>query len=118
MNLEINVNYDGRRFRSISNSRSGEVDSATRFDYHQNGPIVWATYTGGRIRFGTLIAVADHEGTLDMRYSHVNIDGELATGLCVSRPELLTDGRLRVHEAWQWTSGDRSTGTSIIEEIV
>ena len=31
--------------------------------------------------------------------------------------ELLPDGRIRLHEKWQWTSGDLSSGESVIEEI-
>lgn len=111
------IDYDGRHFRSVSNSANGEVDAETRFTYHQQGDLVWATYTGGAIRFGTLVAIADARGRLDMRYSHVNADGELMTGVCTSEPELLPDGRLRLHERWRWTSGDYSEGTSIVEEI-
>jgi hypothetical protein len=29
----------------------------------------------------------------------------------------LGNGKIRLHETWQWTSGDFSSGTSIIEEI-
>ena len=39
------------------------------------------------------------------------------TGLCRSRLEILPDGRYRLHEEWQWTSGDKSRGTSMIEEV-
>jgi hypothetical protein len=39
------------------------------------------------------------------------------TGICRSTPEILPDGRIRLHEKWQWTSGDRSSGESIVEEI-
>ena len=55
---------------------------------------------------------------LDMRYEHINSAGEIMTGLCLSRPEILPDGRIRLHEKWQWTSGDLSSGESIIEEII
>jgi len=72
---------------------------------------------GGQIQFGTLVATVKDDGALDMRYHHVNRDGELMTGNCRSTPELLPDGRLRLHESWQWTSGDGSRGESIIEEI-
>jgi hypothetical protein len=113
----MSINYEGRTFASISNSGTGEVNSETRFTYHQQDDIVWATYEGGQIRFGTLIAAAAPDGCLDMRYSHVNTAGELATGTCHSTPELLPDGRLRLHEEWQWTSGDLSTGRSVIEEL-
>lgn len=40
------------------------------------------------------------------------------TGICRSTPEILEDGRIRLHEEWIWTSGDQSSGKSIIEEIV
>jgi hypothetical protein len=39
------------------------------------------------------------------------------TGLCRSRLEILPDGRYRLHEEWQWTSGDKSRGTSVVEEV-
>jgi len=39
------------------------------------------------------------------------------TGVCRSRLEILADGRYRLHEDWQWTSGDLSSGSSIVEEI-
>ncbi len=111
------INYNNRRFTSQSNTDNGEVDSSTVFDYYQRGRIVWATYEGGGIGFGTLVAKINDDDSLDMRYSHVNTRGELMTGRCRSIPEVLDDGRLRLHETWTWTSGDNSSGTSIIEEI-
>ncbi|SDL31276.1 hypothetical protein SAMN05421823_105172 [Catalinimonas alkaloidigena] len=111
------INYHNRRFRSVSNSDNGEVSSDTLFEYQQEGSLVWATYQGGGIRFGTLIASVDAAGNLDMRYQHMNTAGELMTGVCQSRPEWLPDGRLRLHERWRWTSGDASEGESMIEEV-
>jgi hypothetical protein len=110
-------NYDNRRFAGVSNSETGEVSAATIFYYHQQDDIVWATYAGGSIRFGTLVAVMDDNGCLEMRYQHVNQAGELCTGGCFSTPEILPDGRYRLHESWQWTSGDLSRGQSIVEEL-
>ncbi|MGQ0602969.1 MAG: n-acetylglutamate synthase [Anaerolineales bacterium] len=110
-------NYDGRVFRSVSNTPNGEVGAETLFHYHQQGEVVWATYSGGSVAFGTLVARALEQGVLDMRYQHLNQRGEFMTGQCRSAPTVLADGRYRVHEAWQWTSGDRSSGESVIEEI-
>ncbi len=87
------------------------------FSYRQQGDVVWATYEGGSVRFGTLVATIDSVGKLDMRYNHVSVDGHLQTGVCESRPEFLADGRVRLDEAWQWTSGDCSSGLSVLEEI-
>ncbi|HVF28426.1 MAG TPA: hypothetical protein VM943_09315 [Pyrinomonadaceae bacterium] len=111
------INYHNRFFASQSNSENGEVGDGTVFHYRQKGDVVWATYEGGQILFGTLVAKVDEGGALDMRYHHVNCAGELMTGRCRSTPELLPDNCLRLHESRQWTSGDNSAGTSVIEEI-
>lgn len=114
----MSISYDNRKFRSISNSEGGEVSSETVFYYHQDGNVVWAEYSGGEIVRGALIARVLADDTLDMRYQHINRSGELLmTGICKSMPELLPDGRIRLHEKWQWTSGDLSSGESVIEEI-
>jgi hypothetical protein len=52
-----------------------------------------------------------------MNYQHLNIQGELMAGKCVSKPEVLESGKIRLHEQWQWTSKDFSNGESIVEEI-
>lgn len=112
------INYDGRIFRSVANSATGEVSAATTFYYHQKNEVVWAEYAGGAIVFGNLIAkIIDETGALEMRYQHLNQNGELMTGKCFSVPELTRDGKLRLHEHWEWTSGDFSKGESVIEEV-
>ncbi len=112
-----NINYDNRKFAPVKNSKTGEVSSETVFHYHQKGDLVWAEYAGSAIVFGTLIAKCDEDGNLDMRYQHLNTNGDLMAGICKSTPEILADGRIRLHEKWQWTSGNFSKGESIIEEI-
>jgi len=113
----MSISYDNRRFRSVSNSEIGEVSFETVFHYHQSADIVWAEYSGGAVERGSLIALVLDDDSLDMRYQHINVKGELMTGRCHSTPELLPDGRVRLHETWQWTSGDLSSGESVIEEI-
>lgn len=111
------LNYNDRYFVPQSNSENGEAGSDTVFHYRQRGRIVWATYEGGQVEFGTLVATLKDDGSLDMRYQHVNRRGEFMTGQCRSTPELLPDGRLRLYESWRWTSGDQSEGESIVEEV-
>ena len=113
----MTINYDGRDFRSMANSDGGDVDAETAFHYHQRDNIVWATYAGGSVVFGTLVATVDVDGNLDMRYHHVALDGSFKSGRCRSRPEILPDGRLRLHEEWQWTDGAAGAGSSVIEEV-
>ncbi len=111
------IDYNNKIFCTVSNTKDGEVGSETVFYYFQQENIVTATYSGGNVVSGHLIAIADENGKLDMRYHHVNINNEIMTGVCTSIPEILENGKIRLYEKWQWTSGDKSKGESVIEEI-
>ncbi len=111
------LNFNGRRFFSASNTPNGDCGSETHFSYRQHGARVWATYRGGAVRCGSLVAIGDPDGRLDMRYHHADSAGQIRTGRCTATPELLPGGRLRLHKEWQRTNGDRSIGRSIVEEI-
>ncbi|RCX21490.1 hypothetical protein DFP94_102243 [Fontibacillus phaseoli] len=111
------INYNGRIFRTVNNTDNGEVNRETIFKYFQNDNTVWADYSGGGIISGHLIALVDTNGCLDMRYHHINDKNEIMTGVCKSKPEILEDGKIRMHEEWEWTCKDRSKGKSIVEEI-
>ena len=113
----MNIHYHGKSFRSVSNTDNGEVSADTVFHYQQQGDIVTATYAGGGILSGNLIAKVGADGALDMRYQHLNQAQEFMTGRCHSTPEVMPNGKLRLHERWQWTSGDGSSGESTIEEV-
>ncbi len=108
---------DKRVFRAVSNTPNGEVGDATRFHYRQQDDVVTATYSGGGIRHGQLLAHRLPDGALDMRYHHLNEAGQFRIGQCRTTIEVLADGRLRLHEVWQWLDGDQSSGTSLVEEV-
>ena len=110
------INYNNKIFRPISNTENGETTSETVFMYIQNGNILTSEYSGGKIIKGHLIGIVDQDGKIEMRYHQVNENGELMTGVCKSIPEILSNGKLRLHENWEWTSGNKSKGQSIIEE--
>lgn len=112
------IDYEGRVFRSVSNSGGGDVGDETTFEYHQRGELVWGTYSGGSVQFGTLMARADTDGNLEMTYQHLSVGGDFKSGRCRSRVEQLLDGRLRLHEEWEWTGGAEGRGLSIVEEAV
>jgi hypothetical protein len=110
------INYNNKSFRPISNTENGETSNETVFIYRQAGNILTSEYSGGKIMKGHLIGLVDENGQIEMRYHQVNEKGELMTGICKSIPELLSNGKIRLHESWEWTSGDKSKGQSIIEE--
>ncbi|MFC7785421.1 MULTISPECIES: n-acetylglutamate synthase [unclassified Rossellomorea] len=112
------INYDGRTFVSIENTTNGEVSSKTVFEYKQDGDILSATYSGGDIMKGTLIGIVKEDGGLTFRYNHVNVHNDIRGGQCTSVPEILPDGRIRLHESWRWMDRDQSEGESIVEEVI
>ncbi len=112
----MQIDYDNRKFRPVSNSENGEVSSDMIFHYQQTGKVLTCTYEGKNIIKGHLIGLVDESGCIQMAYHQVNKNGELMTGVCHSKPELI-NGKIRLREEWQWTSGDKSKGVSILDEI-
>ena len=114
---KMKIDYNGRKFRTVSNSRNGLTSHETIFEYKQSGKIVSAFYSGGNILYGHLLGLVDDSGCIDMRYHQISMQNQIRTGACHSKPEVLENGKIRLHENWQWTSGDFSSGYSIIEEF-
>jgi len=113
------INYNDKRFGMLSTTTGASSDVV--FHYHQNGDVVWGTYdalneAAGLLK-GVFVAKVDAKGVLDLRFSHIKSLGEIVTGVSISTPEVLPDGRIRLIEDFQFTSGDKSKGISIVEEI-
>ena len=111
------MNYDQRKFKPVSNSENGEVTNEMIFIYRQRDNILSCQYSGANIRFGQLLGLVKPNGNIEMRYHQINKEGKIMTGKCISNPELMSNGKIRLHETWQWTSGDLSKGQSILEEL-
>jgi len=112
----MKVNINNRKFIPLYNSINGEVSQETVFHYHQENELIWAEYGGGEIIRGHLVGkvVDDH---IEFFYHHINSEHKIMTGNCISYPELLENGKIKLKEFWQWTSGDNSSGESIVIEI-
>jgi hypothetical protein len=111
------IDYNGRSFVSVENTDNGEVSSKTFFEYKQEGQIITATYSGGEIIKGTLVGIVKEDDYLEFRYNHVNTKNEIRGGQCISTPEILPDGRIRLYENWKWLDSEATEGHSIIEEV-
>jgi hypothetical protein len=109
------IDYDGRRF-SPAGHRSGDHD-VTVASYRQRGDLLWADFSGGRVRRGALTGVCRPDDTLEFSYTMVLADGELIAGHCESTPEVLPDGRIRLHERWERYWPEAATGVSELDEI-
>ncbi|MGM0582146.1 MAG: n-acetylglutamate synthase [Bacteroidota bacterium] len=111
------MNYNNKTFRPVQNSENGETTEETVFKYIQEGKILTSEYCGGQIQKGHLIGLVDESGNIEMHYHQINTKGKLMTGICFSKPEIMSNGKIRLHETWEWTSGDKSKGKSVLEEV-
>ena len=106
------VDYGGRRFRAVG---GGPEAAAAEGHYFQDGDLVWADISGPAVRAGRLVAIRRPDGALDAAYCFLTAAGETVAGACLSTPEVLADGRLRLTERWRRLDG--SSGVSHIEEV-
>lgn len=83
------MNYNNKKFRPITSTENSETNSETIFLYKQNGNILTSEYAGGTIKYGHLIGLVDESSNIDMRYHLINLNDELMTGICNSKPETL-----------------------------
>jgi len=111
------MNYHNKKFKVLANTDNGETSLETIFHYKQEGNILTSSYSGGKIVKGHLIGLVTENGIIEMRYHQINTNGDLMTGICSSKPELISDGKIKLHERWEWTSGDFSKGSSVLIEI-
>jgi hypothetical protein len=111
------MNFNDKTFRLVSTTENGETSAETMFHYKQTGNILTCEYSGGKILHGHLIGLVDEAGNINMRCHQVNSLGILMTGICQSRPKILENRKILLHESWQWTSGDGSKEESVLEEI-
>ena len=114
----MTIDYNLKTFVAIGNSSNGQVSEEVVFHYFQKDNIVWGNYEGGVIKKGSLVGICNKNATLNFVYQHIDIHNHLKTGKCISMPEILPDGKIRLYEKWQWSCDDYSEGTSIVEEVI
>jgi hypothetical protein len=108
------IDYDNKRFRPVG-GRPGEESRVAV--YRQDGDLLWGEFLGGHARRGVLTGTAASDGKLEFAYCMVLDTGEVISGRCASVPEVLPDGRIKLHELWERYGPHASTGVSQIEEI-
>lgn len=114
---ETRIDYNGKKFVPLINTENGEVDGNTVFIYHQSGTDFSAEYSGGEVKTGFMVGKVDAAGALDFYYEHLNLDDEIRAGKCHSVPTIKDNGKIELHEKWQWLNGDCSKGESVVVEL-
>lgn len=110
------INYHDKKFKLVQTTSNGALSEDIVFHYQQKDHLLWCRYRSESILLGHLIGTVAINGTISMSYHQVDQSGKIMTGTCQSSPEILPDGKIRLYEKWQWTSGDRSMGESVLEE--
>lgn len=62
--LDKNEYCNNRVFKPVSNTENGETTNQTTFFYKQEGNIITAEYSGGKILKGHLIGLHDENGNM------------------------------------------------------
>jgi hypothetical protein len=110
--------YDGKVFASTVTADTAGIGGGGPIGrYHQRGDLVWAEFAGGKVRHGSLVGVRDADGRLRLAYCQVLEDGTVICGDCISTPERLADGRIRLREVWRRYSPRAEDGVSVIDEV-
>lgn len=97
------INYNNKKLYQLAILKTEKLSNQTLFHYKQIGNILTSEYSGGKIKYGHLIGLVDDKGNIEMRYHQINDKNELMTGICISKPEILENGKIRLHENWEWT---------------
>jgi hypothetical protein len=108
------ISYDGKRFRKVVDEHTAEAPVAR---YRQDGGLVWAEFAGGDVRRGSLVGTCSSDGTITFAYSMVLVGGEVISGRSVNTPQVLDDGRIRLHEQWERYGRHADSGVSHLEEV-
>ncbi len=109
------LSLDGLRMRVVSTAEGGEVNTETLFEFAQDGLVVSARYSGGKVQLGYLVGTIGEE-ELCFRYAQVDDSGRLDGGHSTCEIRRLADGRIQLLEHFTWDSRAGS-GTNTFEEI-
>lgn len=111
------MNYNNKTFKLKTSTTNGSLSINTIFNYSQKDTIITCTYSSETIKHGQLLGQVAEDGSIDMRYHQLTHNGLFQIGKCCSTPEIMSNGKIRLHEHWNWMDGDQSSGNSILEEI-
>ena len=93
----------------------GVINENTIFRFKQKGDIIKAKYAGGKVKAGFLIGKLT-DNKFEFQYTQMHDDNSLHGGHSLCEIEFSGDGRLRLVEHFEWSSGQK--GINVIEEVI
>ena len=95
------VDFNNKKFALLENSQNGEVNPDTIFEYKQDDNLVTATYHGGPVRYGTIIAHLNG-ADMEMIYQCLTNDNELKAGKATAKVSITDNNKIKLDLDWEW----------------
>ena len=109
------MNLDGLIFQVRTTASVGVVSAQTLLHLTQRGSRIFGRYDGGSIVRGRLVGrISGH--ALIFRYTQRERAGGIHGGRSSCLLEILSDGRLRIHEHFTWKTRE-GTGINIFDQV-
>ena len=112
--MDYNFNNKKLRITLIEGSNT-EVNEKTIFHFHQENNIIWAEYSGGKVKLGRLLGVVTGN-KLNHNYIQINTKDEINSGEGNSLIKINNENKLQIIEEWEWKSQD-GKGKSVMTEL-
>jgi hypothetical protein len=113
--MENPISLNKIKMNVISTAKKGVVNAETIFKFTQEGSIVTAAYSGGKIHQGYLVGkISDNK--LYFRYAQIDKSDNLDGGNSICDIQRSTEGKIQLIEHFKWESSEGS-GINVFEEI-
>lgn len=105
------IDFNNKTFLLVDNSDHGTVNNDTVFRYQQKNAIITATYDGGSIKYGKILAKQVNT-RLEMLYHCVTTQNELKAGKAVADISFSPNNKIILRLQWEWLNNNKEKGTS------
>jgi hypothetical protein len=110
------INLNGKRFKLLSNSKNGQVDSDTIFKYTQKGNKFKGEYNDDEIQYGSIVGLINSPDDIYLTYHCILNTGEIKVGEA-NAVATIENGKIILRLNWRWISGGEGSGNSEYIEV-
>jgi len=114
----MNYTLDQKQFKLLHNSNNGEVSEDTIFNFSQKDHLITASYSGGSIIYGNIVATPLSANQLKLFYHCMTKEGVVKAGKAIAEITKTKENLLHLQLNWQWLEGNQKEGTSSYLEVV
>ena len=104
------------RMTVIQTAPNGVVNHETIFNFRQEGNLVHAAYSGGKIIKGFLVGKL-HGDMLEFSYCQIQSNHRLDNGVSQCKLSKNPAGKIVLTEHFEWKSRDGESGINIFEQL-